>query len=964
MDFIGWKAGPILAWLVLNAIMAASCSKEDRPPIPKDTTPPARITDLSAQSGGAVGSIRLEWTATGDDGTSGSADHYEVRYSTSAITQADFQSATLLPQSWGPLPPGILEVRLAVNLTYGQTFFFALVAFDEAGNASEVSNSDDAFVTAPDVTAPAAISDLAASPGALTGTVQLGWTATGDDGAAGTANGYDVRCSFSAINSGNFLQAPAVKQSMVPKASGQPETLLVSGLIPGQTYYFAVVASDESSNLSPVSNCPSAQATSGSDIWADLPPTQVPSPRSSHTAIWCGQELIIWGGLDAVPAYFNDGFKYDPSTHRWTAITTVGAPVGRANHQGVWTGKEMIVWGGDDYVMSTGMGSFKNSGGKYTPSLDRWLPMSTLGAPPGRRFHTAVWTGTDLIVFGGQNSAAYFGDGAVYNPAADVWTALPSQGAPSPRIFHSAVWTGTEMVIWGGENSSGWLSDGAKYNPATHSWSPVASPSPVLTVPARGRCATAWTGTQVAVWGGVGATSQTYILGDGALYTPQTNTWSAMSSAGAPSPRYLPCFGWSGNAMIVWGGHSGSQLVGGGAAYYPASNTWSALNAPGEPCPRWWPSASVAGSGLLVWGGFDNVNFFSDGASYDLSAGKWSPTLALSKRTLHCAAMAGTEAFFWGGYDGAAYLGSGGLYNPALDRWRPVTAWQAPSARAYATAVGAGSSAIVWGGYDGTQALCSGGRLDASTMAWMPVNNTQVSGVPHARYAHTAVWTGTYMIVWGGSDAVSLLAHGELYNLAADTWTPASGTNEPTARSGHSVIWTGTEMIVYGGHDGTSYLSSGARYNPLANTWTALPPPPAGNERSNHSAVWTGTDMIVFGGANKPGTAVTPLNTGLVYNPVLDSWTQTATTGAPQARYYHAAAWTGTAMFIWGGGGSGIFNSGYLYDPSTNAWVASSDANTPSARYQHAFVWTGNGLVVWGGHSGSAYLSDGKMYYP
>ncbi len=956
----------IMAGLLLFPALAAlsSCSREDDPPVPSDTTPPARITDLVATPGGAVGSVRLEWTAVGDDESDGTADHFEVRYSSSAITQGNFQAATLYPQSWAPLPAGTSEVRLALNIAHGLAWFFAVVVYDDAGNASEVSNSDDAVPPSPDVTPPSAIGDLAAASGAATGSVLLTWTATGDDGTTGSANGYDLRYSMSAIDQSNFLQAQQAKQTMAPKPSGQSESLAVSGLIPGQTYYFALLASDESSNNSPVSNCASAPAAAGSDIWADMAPTQVPSPRSSHTAVWCGSELIFFGGEDAVPTTYGDGYKYNPTNHRWTAISTYGAPVPRKNHKGVWTDKEMIVWGGDDYNMTTGSGSFKITGGRYTPSLDKWQPMSTTGAPSGRRFHSVVWTGTELIVFGGQNASTIFGDGGRYNPAADVWNPLPAAGAPGPRIFHSAVWTGAEMIIWGGENAAGWLSDGAKYNPSTNSWSPVPSPAGVLSVPSRGRCATVWTGSRMIVWGGVGATTQTYILGDGAKYNPSNNSWSAIATAGGPGPRYFPESAWTGSTMIVWGGHNGSQMVNGGAIYHDASNTWSTLAQNGEPSPRWWPSVTWTGTKFVVWGGFDNVNYFSDGAMYDNTLSAWHPTLALSKRTFHCAALAGTEAFFWGGYDGAAYLGTGGLYDPALDRWKPVTAYQAPSPRAYSTAVWTGSDVVVWGGYDGSSVLCSGGRYTPSSQTWSSVGNTQIAGVPHARYGHTAVWTGSRMIVWGGSDvSFNFLAAGESYNPSLDTWAAVSGANEPSARTGHTAVWTGSEMLVFGGYDG-NYLASGARYSQSTGLWTAMSAPPAGNERSNHTAVWTGTEMIVFGGANKPGSTVVALNTGLRYNPGTDTWTAVTTVNAPQARYFHAAAWTGTGMFIWGGGGTGIFADGHAYDPLSNSWAASSNQNAPSARFQHAFVWTGNGLVAWGGNSGTAYLSDGKMYYP
>ena len=54
-----------------------------------------------------------------------------------------------------------------------------------------------------------------------------------------------------------------------------------------------------------------------------------------------------------------------------------------------------------------------------------------------------------MIVWGGEDGSGYFNDGGRYNPAANSWTALPTTGAPAARE-HTAVWTGSEMIVWGG----------------------------------------------------------------------------------------------------------------------------------------------------------------------------------------------------------------------------------------------------------------------------------------------------------------------------------------------------------------------------------------------------------------------------------------------------------------------------------------------------------------------------------
>ncbi|MCU0722770.1 MAG: hypothetical protein MUC63_04010, partial [Planctomycetes bacterium] len=427
----------------------AGCTAEDEDDR-RDRVPPAAVSDLVAFAGAAPSTVRLEWTASGDDGTSGNAASYEVRVSSAVITPANYSAATVVAQAWTPLPPGSAEVRLVSGLTPGAHLYFALMVFDEAGNASPSSNCADVTVTVPDVTAPGAVSDLAASPGTAAGSVSLTWTAPGDDGAAGTCRGYEIRRSLAAIDGTNFDAATPCAHSLLPQAGGTPESLTVSGLVPGRTYHFALRATDEALNSSPVSNDASCAATAGSGVWSDLAPSDVPSARSSHTAVACGSEVVVWGGLDG-SSHLADGARYLPGSHSWRAIASVGAPSARANHRAVWTGKEMIVWGGDDGT------TFFQAGGRYSPNLDRWAPTSSVGAPSGRWFHTAVWTGSAMIVWGGQNKTQYFGDGARYDPSADVWQAMTSANAPSARLYHTAVWTGTHMIVFGGENLSACL---------------------------------------------------------------------------------------------------------------------------------------------------------------------------------------------------------------------------------------------------------------------------------------------------------------------------------------------------------------------------------------------------------------------------------------------------------------------------------------------------------------------------
>jgi N-acetylneuraminic acid mutarotase len=124
----------------------------------------------------------------------------------------------------------------------------------------------------------------------------------------------------------------------------------------------------------------------------------------------------------------------------------------------------MIVWGGANYPALD-----LNSGGRYNPSTDSWTATTTANAPIARRYHTAVWTGSEMVVWGGRDCCTWFNSGGRYNASTDSWTATSTINAPEARWQHNAEWMGSEMIVWGGTNQTIYLNSGAKYNPIGNS---------------------------------------------------------------------------------------------------------------------------------------------------------------------------------------------------------------------------------------------------------------------------------------------------------------------------------------------------------------------------------------------------------------------------------------------------------------------------------------------------------------
>jgi predicted outer membrane repeat protein len=293
------------------------------------------------------------------------------------------------------------------------------------------------------------------------------------------------------------------------------------------------------------------------DTWRATSTTNAPDGRANHTAVWTGSEMIVWGGNDFNGTPFNTGGRYDPSTDSWTATSTTNAPEARAGYTAVWTGDEMIVWGG----IANGA---LNTGGRYNPTTNSWTATSTTNAPSARQNHTAVWTGREMIVWGGGCISRFCSDfvqntGGRYNPIKDRWTATSTTNAPAARTDHTAVWTGSEMIVWGGQNENALsLNTGGRYDPSTDSWTATSTTNAPSS---RGGHTAVWTGDEMIVWGGfintqVGSTDSN----SGGRYNPMTDSWTATSATNAPAARNGQTALWTGSEMIIWGGGTNRNM--------------------------------------------------------------------------------------------------------------------------------------------------------------------------------------------------------------------------------------------------------------------------------------------------------------------------------------------------------------------------------------------------------------------
>jgi N-acetylneuraminic acid mutarotase len=317
----------------------------------------------------------------------------------------------------------------------------------------------------------------------------------------------------------------------------------------------------------------------------------------SVDAVWSGTELLVFttvtrNGSNG-PILNGVAAAYNPSRNTWRKLAAFPYAMNsiEGGNRAVWDGSEMLIWG--------------EANGAYDPRRSSWRPLRPplIGAAS-----VTVWTGRQVIMWGGGCCASARADGAVYNIAHDTWQPIPA--APLAGRHAPGVWTGTELVIAGGAGLGGAsLSDAAAYNPSSGTWRHLPS------LPAaRSGASMTWTGADVVVAGGFGS----YRLPpytDAMAYDPATNQWRRL--ADMPDNRYRHCAVWTGQQLIVLGGRTAAsgQEAGSlgsslpqqrGWSYDPIRNQWSTL----PPSP---PSAYTASN--CIWTGNDLIALSAEGGA-------------------------------------------------------------------------------------------------------------------------------------------------------------------------------------------------------------------------------------------------------------------------------------------------------------------------------------------------------------
>ena len=207
--------------------------------------------------------------------------------------------------------------------------------------------------------------------------------------------------------------------------------------------------------------------------WRVMAPSLL-TARDGASAVWNGSKMIVFGGFGC-STQCGDAAAYDPKTDVWSAVAPPPSQLdARSLASALATGPSRTLatfYGGGVHGLDTG----RTTGATYDATRDAWTPIEGPGtvvlSDPGR-FAPAAWSSGDRVwIWGGygdSNGDTAHDDGAVYDTATAAWAAMPA-GGPSRRAHAVTVWTGTEGIVWSGEDGAAsatvLYNDGKRFRP-------------------------------------------------------------------------------------------------------------------------------------------------------------------------------------------------------------------------------------------------------------------------------------------------------------------------------------------------------------------------------------------------------------------------------------------------------------------------------------------------------------------
>lgn len=343
-----------------------------------------------------------------------------------------------------------------------------------------------------------------------------------------------------------------------------------------------------------------------------------------------------------------------------------GGFLGRSRAAWAVIGQKLFIWGGVDQN-----GKDLNSGAIYDPALDTWQATSVSASTPSPRvLATAVWTGSQVIVWGGRTAdgASDYKNGAFYDPGNNVWQPLPKDPMVARSGSIGFAYGNAAFFTLGWTRSGNVLDKGGQYQILGANW--VNATNDLL-----GRLehpGFAIEGSKLYVVGGLNDQGQSQTAG--AVHDMTTNGWTLIKVL--PGSRYGAFAAYTGSRLWVWGGRDNNDAAATPGLTLEGGNlgTWTPIATVGQPTNRWAPQRrsgwafAIDADHFALLGGRDLAGVFkTDGGVYDRAQNTWSSIPAWPSGLAHewgVGAWVNGQFITWGGLNNGTTTTIG-------ERWAP-----------------------------------------------------------------------------------------------------------------------------------------------------------------------------------------------------------------------------------------------------------------------------------------------------
>jgi N-acetylneuraminic acid mutarotase len=289
--------------------------------------------------------------------------------------------------------------------------------------------------------------------------------------------------------------------------------------------------------------------------WSNMDTTnsQYFNNNASQPPTASGGGYIYTYGSNNVSPFESVIVRYSVTTNTWQKLNNLPAGLLTVKDKPtfLWTGTELLIWGGNG----------ANDGYRYNPVTNIWTTMINSNVPTARNFYLANFTGSELVIWGGNDAGngTALNTGARYNLANNTWTSMNTTNAPAFLYGANSIVENNSLFVYGGSSNYVYSSKMNKYDLGNNTWTQYTPGG--TSVPVRTGAGMMSTSGFIYVFGGTynPQFSVTQFLMDGYVYNIATNSWSAnFGSAGSSVTGGISSYVQKGAKIYAFGGASGS----------------------------------------------------------------------------------------------------------------------------------------------------------------------------------------------------------------------------------------------------------------------------------------------------------------------------------------------------------------------------------------------------------------------